>query len=39
MVNYRYDLPHIEGNHDAYVTTGTVEAADDVRRLLTGGRP
>ena len=39
MVNYRYDLRQIERNHDAYVTDGSIEATDEVRRLLTGGRP
>ena len=33
MVNYRYDLDHIEANHEAYANEGTVAASSAVRRL------
>ena len=36
MVNYRYDLKTIERNHDAYVNSGRVAAADDVKDLVDG---
>lgn len=36
MVNYRYKLDEIEGNHEAYVTDGTVAASSAVRKLLKG---
>ena len=34
MVNYLYDLRHIEANHEAYANDGVVVAADAVRRHL-----
>ncbi len=34
MVNYRYDLKTIERNHDAYMNSGRVAAADDVEDLI-----
>lgn len=33
MVNYLYDLPHIEENHDAYFDEGKIAASKAVRRL------
>jgi malonyl-CoA decarboxylase len=33
MVNYLYDLDHIEQNHEAYVTNRTIVASNAVRRL------
>ncbi len=34
MVNYRYDLKHLEANHEAYVQYGTVAAARTIRDLM-----
>ncbi len=34
MVNYLYDLKHIESNHEAYVNEGQVAASKAVRSLL-----
>jgi malonyl-CoA decarboxylase len=34
MVNYLYDLKHIERNHEAFVEDGMVVASNGVRRLL-----
>jgi len=34
MVNYLYDLEHIEQNHEAYVQQHTVVAASAVTRLV-----
>jgi malonyl-CoA decarboxylase len=34
MVNYLYDLDHIEQNHEAYAETRTVVASNAVQRLL-----
>ena len=34
MVNYRYLLKNIEGNHDQYTQNTTVAAADTMRKLL-----
>ena len=34
MVNYLYDLKHIEKNHEAYVNENTVIASKSVRALL-----
>ena len=34
MVNYRYELKHIEQNHDSYVSDGVVAASDKVKQLL-----
>jgi malonyl-CoA decarboxylase len=39
MVNYRYELRHIEANHDRYVLDGEIPAADEVRTLLTPMEP
>ncbi len=33
MVNYGYDLEHIEENHERYANQGVVAAASGVRRL------
>jgi malonyl-CoA decarboxylase len=33
MVNYLYDLDHIEQNHEAYVANRTIVASNAVRRL------
>lgn len=34
MVNYLYDLRHIEKNHEAFAEQGTVAASSSVKRLL-----
>ena len=34
MVNYLYDLGHIEANHEAYVNEGTIASSKSVRSLL-----
>ncbi len=34
MVNYRYDLPEIERNHEAYANERVVVASSSVKRLL-----
>jgi malonyl-CoA decarboxylase len=34
MVNYQYDLDHIEKNHEAYAEGRTVVASGAVQRLL-----
>ena len=34
MVNYRYSVPHIEANHDRYVSSGEISASEAVRDLL-----
>lgn len=34
MVNYLYDLDHIEANHEAFANEGTVAASNAVRRHL-----
>ncbi|MBN9525509.1 MAG: malonyl-CoA decarboxylase [Alphaproteobacteria bacterium] len=36
MVNYRYKLDEIDGNHEAYVAEGTVATSSAVRKLLKG---
>ena len=33
MVNYLYDLDHIEQNHEAYAASRTIVASNSVRRL------
>ena len=33
MVNYLYDLDHIEANHEAFANRGTVAASSTVRKL------
>ena len=33
MVNYLYDLDHIEANHEAYANRGTVAASSAVRKM------
>jgi hypothetical protein len=38
MVNYVYNLKHIEDNHEAYVKDGRVTAARAVRGMLSGDR-
>ena len=39
MVNYLYDLDHIEKNHEAYAEGHQVVASSAVRRLLRGAAP
>jgi malonyl-CoA decarboxylase len=39
MVNYLYDLDHIEKNHEAYAEGQQVVASGAVRRLLRGAAP
>jgi malonyl-CoA decarboxylase len=39
MVNYRYELRHIERNHERYADGGEIAASDAVRRLLTPIEP
>ncbi len=34
MVNYRYNLPDIEKNHEAYTGEGSISSSSSVRRLL-----
>ena len=34
MVNYLYDLPHIEENHEAYFDQGEISVSKAVSRLL-----
>jgi malonyl-CoA decarboxylase len=34
MVNYLYDLKHIESNHEAYINEGVIAASKSVRSLL-----
>jgi malonyl-CoA decarboxylase len=34
MVNYLYDLKHIEANHEAYINEGVIAASKSVRSLL-----
>ena len=36
MVNYLYDLDHIETNHEAFANRGTVAASSAVRKLAAG---
>ncbi|MEM1343202.1 MAG: malonyl-CoA decarboxylase [Pseudomonadota bacterium] len=38
MVNYLYDLDHIEKNHEAYAEEGAIATASQVRRLLKSRR-
>jgi len=33
MVNYLYDLDHIEANHEAYANRGEIAVSPAVRRL------
>ena len=33
MVNYLYDLDHIEANHEAYANRGEIAASPAVRKL------
>ncbi len=37
MVNYLYDMAHIERNHEAYVNEGTIAASGQVKALLARG--
>ncbi len=39
MVNYRYELSHIEDNHEAYSDRGEVRVSSGVRRLLKPRNP
>jgi malonyl-CoA decarboxylase len=39
MVNYLYDLEHIEKNHEAYAEGRRVVASNAVRRHLRGAAP
>jgi malonyl-CoA decarboxylase len=34
MVNYLYDLPKIEENHEAYFDQGRIAASRTIKRLL-----
>jgi malonyl-CoA decarboxylase len=34
MVNYLYDLPHIEKNHEAYRSNGEIAVSSTVRKLM-----
>jgi malonyl-CoA decarboxylase len=34
MVNYRYDLPNVEKNHEAYAKEQKIEISQDVKKLL-----
>ena len=34
MVNYLYDLNHIEENHESYATEGGIEYSDKLKPLL-----
>ena len=36
MVNYQYDLDHIEANHEAFANRGAVAASPGVRKLAAG---
>ena len=36
MVNYLYDLRHIERNHEAFAELGTIAASSSIRRLAGG---
>jgi malonyl-CoA decarboxylase len=36
MVNYLYDLDHIEENHEAYANRGEIAASSAVRKLAPG---
>jgi malonyl-CoA decarboxylase len=36
MVNYQYDLDHIEANHEAFANRGAVAASSAVRKLAAG---
>lgn len=38
MVNYLYDLDHIEANHEAFANEGTVAASSAVRRHLPSAK-
>lgn len=38
MVNYRYELRHIEKNHEAYANHGTVMTSTEVKRQAAGLR-
>jgi malonyl-CoA decarboxylase len=39
MVNYLYDLDHIEQNHEAFANRGEIAAAPAIRRLLAPPKP
>ncbi|MEO5321874.1 malonyl-CoA decarboxylase [Mesorhizobium sp. CC13] len=39
MVNYMYDLPSIEANHEAYANKGDVATSKAVRKFLASDRP
>ena len=39
MVNYLYDLDHIEANHEAFANRGEIAAAPAIKRLLAAVRP
>jgi malonyl-CoA decarboxylase len=38
MVNYQYDLPEIERNHEAFANQGVVAASSGVRKLLPSAK-
>ena len=39
MVNYLYDLEHIERNHEAYAQQRTIVAANAITRLIRAPAP
>lgn len=39
MVNYLYDLDHIEANHEAYANRGEIAASPAVKRLAPAPKP
>jgi malonyl-CoA decarboxylase len=39
MVNYLYDLEHIEQNHEAFANRGEIAAAPAIKRLLAAPKP
>ena len=38
MVNYQYDLPEIERNHEAFANQGVVAASSAVKKLLPSAK-
>ena len=39
MVNYLYDLDHIEQNHEAFANRGEIAAAPAIKRLIAAAKP
>jgi len=39
MVNYLYDLEHIEQNHEAFANRGEIAVAPAIKRLLAAPKP